>query len=128
MGPSMPVFVGRPDSSTPAPEGQLPNVNAPGDALFGQFAARGFSARDLAALIGAHTAARQFFVDRRRDGAPQDTTPGIWDVRYYRETLEGTAPFTFASDSQLANQTEVGPQFRSFVDQQEAWGKAFIPA
>jgi manganese peroxidase len=47
------------------------------------FQAQGFSAQDLAALIGSHTAAKQFNTDPSKVGAPEDSTPGIWDILYY---------------------------------------------
>ena len=124
----MPAYVGRKDSSIAAPAGELPPVNGSGDSLLAMFKAKGFTATDLAALIGAHSTSTQFFVDRSKAGAPQDSTPGIWDVTYYNETLKGTAPFTFESDKNLAAQAEVGPVFRSFVDNQLGWDDAFVPA
>lgn len=42
--------------------------------------AKGLDAVDTAALIGAHTSAKQFVTDPARAGAALDTTPGVWDV------------------------------------------------
>ena len=92
------------------------------------FKKKGFTATDLAALIGAHSTSKQFFVDQSQAGKSQDSTPGIWDVTYYGETLTGTAPFTFESDKNLAAQTEVAPVFKSFVANQTGWNAAFVPA
>jgi hypothetical protein len=92
------------------------------------FKAKGFSATDLAALIGAHTTSRQFFVDKKNDGTAQDSTPAVWDVLYYRQTLEGTAPFTFQSDKNLASQKEVEGPFKGFVGDQLGWNGAFVVA
>ncbi|OCK77054.1 class II peroxidase, partial [Lepidopterella palustris CBS 459.81] len=128
LGPKMPFHTGRHDSSVPAPPGLLPKVNDTGDFLFSLFKARGFTAIDTAALIGAHTTSRQFFVNPSQAGAAQDTTPGVWDVLYYGETLAGSAPFTFQSDINLAEQAEVGKAFRGFVDDQFGWDQAFVAA
>jgi hypothetical protein len=124
----MPAYVGRKDSSTAAPAGQLPPVNGSGDSLLAMFKKKGFTATDLAALIGAHSTSKQFFVDQSQAGKSQDSTPGIWDVTYYGETLTGTAPFTFESDKNLAAQTEVAPVFKSFATNQTGWNAAFVPA
>lgn len=124
----MPFYAGRPDSSIPSTPGLLPPVTGTGDHLFGMFADKGFTATDLAALIGAHTTSRQFFVDPDKQGAAQDATPGTWDVLYYEQTLDGRAPLTFESDLNLANQAEVGPAFKGFVGKQAAWGGAFVVA
>ena len=124
----MPAYVGRKDSSTAAPAGKLPPVNGSGDSLLEMFQKKNFTATDLAALIGAHSTSTQFFVDPSKAGEPQDSTPGIWDVTYYDETLSGTAPFTFESDKNLAAQAEVGPAFRSFMVNQTRWNEAFVPA
>jgi len=128
LGPKMPFYAGRPDSTTPSQPGQLPSVHGSGDGLLAMFQAKGFSAADLAALIGAHTASQQFFVDQRRAGASQDSTPEVWDVAYYGQTLEGTAPFTFESDRNLAAQAEVSGPFKGFVGNQAGWNGAFVVA
>lgn len=51
-GPQIKTFVGRKDSTTPAPNGLLPDVNAPAADLFQLFSNKGFDAVDLAALLG----------------------------------------------------------------------------
>lgn len=122
-GPRIKTLVGRKDSSTPAPDGLLPDVNDPADKLISLFANKTISAPGLSALVGAHTASKQRFVDPSRADAPQDTTPGEWDVLFYQQTL-GPAPpevFTFASDSVLSKDSRSGPAFRGFADSQRAW-------
>ncbi|KAF2500392.1 heme peroxidase [Lophium mytilinum] len=128
LGPAMPFFAGREDSTTASAQGQLPSVTGSGDQLLNMFKAKGFTATDLAALIGAHTTSKQFFVDKTKVGAAQDTTPNVWDVAYYGQTLAGTAPFTFESDKNLAAQTEVKKPFKSFVGNQLGWNGAFVVA
>jgi L-ascorbate peroxidase len=120
-GPQVKTFVGRKDSSTPAPNGLLPDVHASGDSLFALFQDKGFDAVDLAALVGAHTTSKQFFVDTTQAGKPQDSTPGIWDVKFYGETVQNPPPagnFRFPSDLNLANQAQVGKEFKGFVNNQ----------
>ncbi|KAF2813835.1 heme peroxidase [Mytilinidion resinicola] len=91
LGPRIRVFVGRKDSSTPAPNGLLPGVNDSADKLVALFQDKTIPPHDLAALVGAHTTSRQFFVDTTRKGAPQDGIPGIWDTLIYNQTV-GTGP------------------------------------
>ncbi|KAH7040924.1 heme peroxidase [Microdochium trichocladiopsis] len=87
-GPRIRTFVGRPDSSKPAPDGKLPSVHADAQSLIDLFAAKTFTATDLVALVGAHTASKQRFVDPSRAGAAQDSTPHYWDTSFYSETLD----------------------------------------
>jgi hypothetical protein len=68
------TFIGRKDNSTAAPNGRLPDVNAQADTLFNLFKAKGFSAEDLAALLGAHSTSTQFTVDTTHVNASQDST------------------------------------------------------
>jgi hypothetical protein len=61
-----------------APPNELPAANVSAADALSHFQAAGFSAQDLAALIGAHTASRQFNTNLNQVGAAEDTTPGIW--------------------------------------------------
>ena len=128
-GPRVQTFVGRKDSSRPSPDGLLPDVHAPGDSLYALFQDKGFDAVDLAALIGAHTTSKQDFVDPTQFHAPQDTTPGIWDVNFYGETY--SAPkgvFRFPSDIALSQHPVVGHEFQGFVNNQGKWTGKFADA
>jgi len=128
-GPVVKTWIGRKDSSVPAPDGLLPNVQASADSLFTLFQNKGFNDVDLAALLGAHSVSKQFFVDETKAGQPQDSTPGIWDVKYYGET---TAPpagdFVFPSDAKLAAHAVVGKQFKGFVGNQGKWNGKYADA
>ena len=131
LGPKVTTFVGRKDSSKPAPNNLLPDVNASGDSLFKLFQDKGFDAVDLAALIGAHTTSKQFFVDQSQAGKSQDTTPGTWDVKFYSDTLNPPKDpnyFRFPSDINLANHPTVGKEFKGFVDGQGKWTGKFADA
>jgi hypothetical protein len=76
-GPQVKTYVGRKDSSQPAPDDLLPDVHGSGSSLYALFQDKGFDARDLATLLGAHSTSKQFFVDMAQAGKPQDSTPGI---------------------------------------------------
>ncbi|TID24922.1 class II peroxidase [Venturia nashicola] len=127
-GPSTRTYIGRTDATGPAPDGQLPQANVGGDEALSHFQGQGFSAQDLAALIGSHTAARQFNTDPSKVGASQDSTPGIWDILYYMQTLLRTAPFSFQSDINLSKQNEVGPWMKRFAVDKIAWDRSFSAA
>lgn len=127
-GPTVPVKVGRKDSSTANPQGVLPAANAGGGDLVKLFASKGFTPIDLAALIGAHTAAKQRFVDTARAGASLDSTVGTWDNRYYSETKNGKAPFTLQSDKNIAQNPLTALPFASFALSKGAWDVAFVSA
>jgi hypothetical protein len=127
-GPVVQTLIGRKDATAACPDGQLPPANAGGDALLRRFAGAGFSAKDLAALIGAHTVSRQFVTAPVNIGAAQDTTPGTWDITYFVETIRNTAPFRFVSDFNLAQQNEVGPWMTRFSTDKAAWDAAFVDA
>ncbi|KAE9970005.1 hypothetical protein BLS_005123 [Venturia inaequalis] len=127
-GPSTKTYVGRTDATGPAPDGQLPQADAGGNEALSHFRDQGFSAEDLAALIGAHTAARQATTDPSRAGASQDSTPGVWDMLYYVQTILRLAPFTFQSDINLSEQNEVGPWMKIFSLDKIAWDRSFSSA
>ena len=127
-GPLTRTMIGRKDATSPAPANQLPSPTVAGDEALSHFQAKGFSATDLAALIGAHTAAKQFTTDPSKAGAPEDTTPGVWDVLYYAQTIAKTAPFTFVSDTNLVKQAQVGPVMKRFAADKLGWDAAFAPA
>ncbi|PSN65115.1 heme peroxidase [Corynespora cassiicola Philippines] len=128
-GPQLKTWIGRNDSSTAAPDGLLPDVNAGADSLFQLFQNKGFNDVDLAALLGAHSTSKQFGVDTARAGTPQDTTPGVWDVKYYSDTVNPpSSVFVFPSDAKLANHTQVGKQFRGFQNNQGKWNGKFADA
>ncbi|KAF2851442.1 class II peroxidase [Plenodomus tracheiphilus IPT5] len=130
-GPQVQTYVGRKDSSTPAPDGLLPDVNAPAAELYQLFQDKGFSARDLAALLGAHSTSNQFNFNTSSAavGLPQDSTPGVWDVKYYGETLKPVkGVVVFPSDAKLAVHPTVGKEFQGFVDNQGKWNGKFAEA
>jgi hypothetical protein len=132
-GPRIQTYVGRNDSSVQAPPGHLPDANASADSLYKLFQDKGFDATELAALLGAHSTSNQFHFNESAAAVslPQDSTPGIWDVKYYGETLAPpTSPpiLVLPSDSKLAVHPVVGKQFQGFVNQQGKWNGKFASA
>jgi manganese peroxidase len=132
-GPTVRTLIGRTDSSQAAPAGLLPAGGGPGsdhNTLFQLFVDKGFSAVDLAALIGAHTTSKAFAQPQLPVGAPQDSTPGKWDVRYYSETYNPPPGISrFPSDINLSNpNTTVGMEFKKFVNNQGRWNGQFASA
>jgi hypothetical protein len=110
------------------PLSELPEATDSADHLLAVFSQRGFSAVDLAALIGAHTCANQFTTDPSKAGASLDTTPGTWDITFYQQTLDGSAPFSFQSDISIMNHPQTAPSFQLFANNVTAWEEAFVPA
>ena len=92
-GPTVKTMVGRQDSALAASDGLLPAAFGNGsdhDSLVELFCDKGFDAVDLAALVGAHSTAKVFHEERNGVpvGAALDSTPGRWDVKFYKEMLE----------------------------------------
>ncbi|KAK1982085.1 peroxidase [Colletotrichum cereale] len=119
LGPRIRTYVGRKDSSAPCPNDLLPPVTGSADFLIELFENKTIKPHGLTALIGAHTTSQQRFVDPSRAGDPQDSSPGVWDVKFYKETL-GSAParvFKFASDVVLSQDPRISAEFQAFAGQ-----------
>ncbi|KAF1844860.1 class II peroxidase [Cucurbitaria berberidis CBS 394.84] len=127
-GPTVPVKIGRKDSSTANALGVLPAHNSGGDDLVKLFASKGFTPTDLAALIGAHTTAKQRFADPSKAGASLDSTVGTWDTKFYSETKSGKAPFTLQADKNIAENSQTSAPFSNFASSKGAWDAAFVSA
>ncbi|KXH47139.1 peroxidase [Colletotrichum salicis] len=126
-GPRIKTFVGRKDSSVAAPDGLLPDPKDPADKLIELFGNKTITAPGLAALVGAHTASRQRFFDTSKVNAPQDTTPNVWDVDFYGQTLAGAPAevVTFPSDIVLSKDPRSAPAFQAFANNAPLWGGAY---
>lgn len=118
LGPRIRSFVGRKDSKVAAPDGLLPSATASADSLIALFEDKTISGHELAALLGAHSTSKQRFHDPSRAGAPQDGTPGVWDVRFYNQTLETTGVpkkvFRIPSDIALAQHPSMSNEWQKF--------------
>lgn len=128
LGPRVRFFAGRKDSYAAAPDGLLPGVDETADVLVARFANMTIGAGGLVALVGAHTTSQQRFVDPYRAGDPQDSTPGVWDVLFYGQTLDAKAPkrvFKFQSDVYLSKDPRTAPGFNFFAGKngQAGWNE-----
>ncbi|KAH7144554.1 peroxidase [Dactylonectria estremocensis] len=119
LGPRVRSWVGRKDSSTPAPPNLLPSPFSDADTLIQLFMDKTIGPDGLIALLGAHTTSQQNFVNKTRAGDPQDSTPGVWDVLYYQQTLGQAATpervFMFPSDINLSKHPRTAPAFQAFA-------------
>jgi manganese peroxidase len=133
-GPVVKAVVGRKDSTVSSPQGVMPPGFGPGsdhDSLFQLFQDKGFSAVDLAALVGAHTTSKAFVhTPQVPVGGAQDSTPGTWDVNFYQETYTPPAGvYRFDSDIALSDPKKaVGKEFQGFVNNQGKWTGKFADA
>jgi catalase (peroxidase I) len=119
-GPRVRTYVGRKDATRAAPTGLLPDVHDSADNLIALFERKGFSAHDLAALVGAHASAKQRFVD-------------VWDVEFYNDTLNQPTKnnpniFVLPSDEVLSVHPKVNDEWKSFVGDQPHWNEDYAKA
>lgn len=134
LGPRQITFVGRDDKATSDNTGLLPDPNSAAPDLIELFAEKTFTVIDLISLIGAHTTAKQRFVNTSRAGEPLDSTPGVWDVAFYGETLAPTPPegtFRLPSDDAFAKFNESARGFTVFSDPatgQATWNALYAKA
>ncbi|OGM43977.1 hypothetical protein ABOM_007987 [Aspergillus bombycis] len=135
LGPRMLTLVGRKDSQESNPGDLIPSNNAT-DAryLIELFQNKTISPRDLAALLGAHTVARQFYVDSTMAGQGLDSTPGVWDMNFYREMALPSPPpgvFRLPSDAALSVADGTARRFEAFTDVtfgQTVWNAQYASA
>ncbi|KAF2748664.1 class II peroxidase [Sporormia fimetaria CBS 119925] len=131
LGPRLRTFVGRKDNARAGPTGLLPAETDSADKLISLFKAKTIDAHDLVALVGAHTTSQQHKVDTSRDGDPQDSTPGLWDVAFYGETLSSSTPvrvLKFRSDVALSKHSEAKSEWQAFVSGQGHWNSVSDPS
>jgi len=129
LGPRIKSYVGRKDSNVPCTDGLLPGVDQSADALINLFLDKTIAPHGLTALIGAHTTSQQRFVNVTRRLDPQDSTPGVWDVLFYQQTI-GKAParvFKFPSDIVLSQDSRIVQEFNEFAAQgaQDHWNEDY---
>ncbi|KAI1814301.1 peroxidase [Poronia punctata] len=131
-GPRIRAFAGRTDDPRAAPPHKLPDSSMDAPTLVSLFAKKTFTANDLVALVGAHTAATQRFVDPSRAGAPLDADPQIWDASFYRVPLTGDNQtiFILHSDRSLALDPSTKGLWSRFAgaNGQNKWNPAYAQA
>ncbi|KAF1830054.1 heme peroxidase [Decorospora gaudefroyi] len=125
LGPRIRTFVGRKDNSRAGPTGLLPGEKDSADKLLKLFADKTVDAHDLIALVGAHTTSQQHFVDTGRDGDPQDSTPGVWDMAFYPQTTNNppVRVLKFQSDINLSKDSRTKASWAQFSDRATAQGR-----
>ncbi|KAF7678340.1 ligninase lg6 precursor [Alternaria burnsii] len=128
LGPRVQALVGRKDSSKAAPVGSVPSSRGTLISILGAFGAKGFSADDVVALMGTHSVALQFNDDPSQAGKSLDSTPSTYDNTFYKETKDGTAPYSLQSDVLLSNSSQTAKTWSSFADDADAWSSAFTGA
>ncbi|GJC95940.1 peroxidase [Colletotrichum higginsianum] len=124
LGPRIKTYVGRKDSAVGAPRGLLPSPFQPADQLIQLFRDKTIGPHGLVALLGAHTTSQQNFVNTTRAGDPQDSTPGVWDVLYYKETLSTNSP---PDDIAISQHPETAKEFQDFAGRggQDHWNEDY---
>ncbi|KAI1387877.1 putative class II peroxidase [Hypoxylon trugodes] len=131
-GPRIKSFIGRKDDSRAGPTDKLPLPQQDAQYLIDLFAAKTFTSNDLVALIGAHTVSTQKFVDTSRSGASQDTTPSVWDTKFYSETIAGDNKtiLIFHSDKSISTYSSTKDQFNTFAGSngKSLWSPAYAQA
>ncbi|KAK0101832.1 hypothetical protein ONS96_005811 [Cadophora gregata f. sp. sojae] len=131
LGPRVRTFVGRKDATQPAPPGLLPSVHALSSDLIALFQDKTIDPHTLTALLGAHSCSKQFNQDTTHPGSAQDSTPGVWDVKFYNETI-ATKPnkklFVFDSDKAIASDVRTATEWRAFITDQGHWNEDYSAA
>jgi manganese peroxidase len=106
LGPRIRSYVGRKDSAAPAPQ-LLPSPFNSADTPLSLFDNKTIGAADLVALVGTHSTSQQFFVDTSPSGDPQDSMPGVWEMKFYGQMTSSSAPkrvFKFQNDINLSQE------------------------
>ncbi|KAI1099991.1 putative class II peroxidase [Jackrogersella minutella] len=131
-GPRIKLFVGRKDDSRAGPTNLLPFQFQDAQAIIDLFAAKTFTSNDLVALIGAHSVSTQRLADPSRAGASQDTTPSVWDMNFYSQTIAGDNKtiLIFHSDKSISSYSATQDQFKSFAGSngKSLWSPAYSQA
>ena len=132
LGPRVRSFVGRIDDSRMPPDGLLPDANADADSLLRLFEDKTIKPHGLVTLVGAHTTSQQRFFKPERAFDPQDTTPGVWDVLLYAQTLTGQTPervLRFPSDVKFSRHPKCVQRWVDFADPgsgQQRWNDVSV--
>ncbi|KAH8673343.1 peroxidase [Xylariales sp. PMI_506] len=129
LGPRIKTYIGRPDSTKENPH-LLPGVTQSAPDLIKLFEDKTIKSNGLVALLGAHTTSQQHFVDTKRSGDPQDSSPGVWDVLFYSQTTSAKTPkrvFKFQSDVAISQYGQTADQWQEFTgsDGQSEWNEYY---
>ncbi|KAJ5112143.1 heme peroxidase [Penicillium argentinense] len=135
LGPKLLTLIGRHDRDEANLPGLIPSNNASDPAfLIELFQNKTITPQGLAALLGAHTVAQQFYIDPSRAGQPLDSTPGVWDTNFYREMALTDPPrgvFRLQSDAAISQANGISSRFQAFTDEtfgQTVWNAQYSAA
>ncbi|KAL6158132.1 hypothetical protein ACJBU6_03934 [Exserohilum turcicum] len=128
LGPRVRALVGRHDHSQPAERFSVPSSRDSVNKILVAFDKHGLSPRDVVALLGIHSAAFQEFDIPSLGVVALDSTPYIDDMRYYQETIAGTAPHSLQSDRLMTKAPQTKDAFAEFARDAYAWNEAFVEA
>ncbi|KAH8650500.1 heme peroxidase [Tricladium varicosporioides] len=118
LGPRIRTYIGRKDATRPALPGLMPDVHSNASINMALFADKTISGHDLAALLGAHTAAKQFFVDPSQRG-------------FYAQVLLPQVPrgvFRFFSDKSVSENFFEAIEWNMFAINQTHWNNDYANA
>lgn len=110
------------DNSTANAAGQLPGPASSAADQIDAFVAKGFTADELIALIGAHT------IGKNLSGNALDTTDSKWDNTFYSDVSSGKAPATLTSDQNLADSNQTTDAWTEYADSESQWEVDFAAA
>ncbi|THV00251.1 heme peroxidase [Dendrothele bispora CBS 962.96] len=133
-GPLVNTFVGRPAVKNDNPTGLIPDTHDTVSNIVNRFSDMGITVREAMALIGSHTCARQRFVDLAFANDTFDTTPEIWDIRFYAETKRNDSDpgvFRLPSDLAFSHSSLTQDDYNRFVGSlstQEDWAREYADA
>ncbi|KAJ0164796.1 Manganese peroxidase 3 [Colletotrichum tanaceti] len=119
-GPKIYFFVGRKDSAEPNPENTLPTQDSDAASQITAFKKKGFTATDLVALVGAHSAG-QSIQELSFDSTPEKLDSTV----FYPETFQEMTPTSLGSDVALSNSRETKNIWKGFGASQTRWNSAF---
>lgn len=133
LGPRMRTFVGRKEATKPAPDGLLPSATSDAQTLVDLFFDKNIGPLDLVALVGAHSVSRQFTFNTTRAGDSQDSTPGVWDTKFYEDTIRSDFEtrkgiLTFTADKALSLHGPLQEEWNGYVVRQNDWVEHFSRA
>ncbi|KAH8650970.1 heme peroxidase [Tricladium varicosporioides] len=133
LGPRMRTFIGRKEATQAAPDGLLPSATSDAETLLRLFFDKNIGPTDLTALVGAHSVSKQFSFNTTRAGESQDSTPGVWDTKFYEDTIRsdfstGSGILTFPSDKALSLYGPLQAEWNGYVVRQEDWIEHFSRA
>ncbi|RKO88599.1 heme peroxidase, partial [Blyttiomyces helicus] len=130
-GPSIPITVGRIDAITPNPEGRLSSPTDTTDAIIARYEDIGFTPKEMVALLGAHSSAKNRFFIPKAFGYPLDSTVDHLDNQYYIDILQPFPPpltLRLPSDVALSQDPRTAPFFKQYALSLPLWQQDFAAA